>query len=67
MVGYGWADKQQVQYMVRRILNLNGSPQADAADGLACAICHAYTQSVTSAMGDNVADRYSVHGRLRIS
>ncbi len=67
VVGYGWADKLQVQYMVRRILNLKGSPQADAADGLACAICHAYTQSVTSAMGDNVADRYSVHGRLRIS
>lgn len=65
VVGYGWADKEQVQYMVRQILKLAGSPQADAADALACAICHSYTASVTSAMGTDVANRYSVHGRLR--
>jgi len=65
VVGYGWAQKEQVQYMVRNILRLSGSPQADAADALACAICHAFTYSVTSAMGGGVAERYSVHGRLR--
>ncbi len=65
VVGYGWADKTQVQYMVKSILHLAGNPQADAADALACAICHAYTSQVTSAMGQSVADKYSVHGRLR--
>ena len=65
VVGYGWADKTQVQYMVKNILHLAGNPQADAADALACAICHAYTSAVTGAMGQSVADKYSVHGRLR--
>ncbi len=41
--GYGAADKLQVQEMVCRILNLEVTPQADAADGLACAICHAHS------------------------
>ena len=42
VVGYGQADKSQVQHMVRTILALDGTPQADAADALACAICHAH-------------------------
>lgn len=41
VVGYGKADKVQVQHMVQRLLTLEGSPSADAADALACAICHA--------------------------
>ena len=41
VVGYGAASKQQVQHMVRLLLNLDRSPQADAADALAIAICHA--------------------------
>ncbi len=43
VVGSGHADKTQVQEMVRRLLNLEGKLQADAADALACAICHAHT------------------------
>lgn len=44
VVGYGGADKQQVQYMVQRILGLACSPEPDdAADALAVAICHAHT------------------------
>lgn len=42
VVGNGHADKEQVQEMVRRLLHLEGTPQADAADALACAICHAH-------------------------
>lgn len=42
VVGYGKANKEQVQHMVRRLLQLPGDPQADAADALACAICHAH-------------------------
>lgn len=41
VVGYGAANKQQVQHMVGVLLNLSSSPQADAADALAIAICHA--------------------------
>ncbi len=42
VVGNGHAKKEQVQEMVRRLLRLEGSPSADAADALACAICHAH-------------------------
>lgn len=42
VVGNGHASKQQVQYMVRRLLALQGEPRPDAADALACAICHAH-------------------------
>jgi crossover junction endodeoxyribonuclease RuvC len=42
VVGYGKAHKEQVQHMVQRRLLLDASPGADAADALACAICHAH-------------------------
>jgi crossover junction endodeoxyribonuclease RuvC len=41
VVGKGNASKEQVQFMVRRLLNLAGDIQADAADALAIALCHA--------------------------
>jgi len=42
VVGTGRAAKMQVQAMVQHLLSLDGSPAADAADALACAICHAH-------------------------
>ena len=42
VVGTGHARKEQVQEMVRRLLRLAGHPSPDAADALACAICHAH-------------------------
>ena len=42
VVGNGHAKKEQVQEMVRRLLTLPGVPGTDAADALACAICHAH-------------------------
>lgn len=42
VVGNGQADKAQVQHMVKRLLALAGDPSPDAADALACAICHAH-------------------------
>ncbi len=42
VVGNGHAHKQQVVHMVQRLLNLPAEPKADAADALACAICHAH-------------------------
>jgi crossover junction endodeoxyribonuclease RuvC len=42
VVGNGHAAKEQVQHMVKRLLALPGDPAPDAADALACAICHAH-------------------------
>lgn len=42
VVGHGKAAKQQVAHMVMRLLMLPGEPGSDAADALACAICHAH-------------------------
>jgi crossover junction endodeoxyribonuclease RuvC len=42
VVGKGHAKKEQVQQMVKRLLALPGVPGTDAADALACAICHAH-------------------------
>ncbi len=43
VVGYGRADKSQIQMMVRRLLSLQEEPQPnDAADALAIALCHAF-------------------------
>jgi crossover junction endodeoxyribonuclease RuvC len=43
VVGYGKADKKQVQFMVRALLGLSVVPQPDdAADALAVAICHGH-------------------------
>lgn len=64
VVGYGSAQKEQVQYMVKSILRLNGTPQVDASDALACAICHAYTYRVTGKMV-GVSIGSSVRGRYR--
>jgi crossover junction endodeoxyribonuclease RuvC len=44
VVGYGLAAKEQVQFMVMRLLKLDVAPDsADAADALAIAICHLHT------------------------
>jgi crossover junction endodeoxyribonuclease RuvC len=43
VTGKGGAEKEQVQHMVQILLDLPGKPQADAADALAIAITHAYS------------------------
>ncbi len=44
VVGYGRAEKKQIQEMTKRILNLDSVPKPDdTADALAMAICHAHT------------------------
>jgi crossover junction endodeoxyribonuclease RuvC len=42
VVGNGHAQKEQVQEMVKRLLNLPANPSPDSADALACAVCHAH-------------------------
>ncbi|MCL5260471.1 MAG: crossover junction endodeoxyribonuclease RuvC [Gammaproteobacteria bacterium] len=44
VVGFGAAEKPQVQQMVKMLLKLNALPQADEADALAVALCHAQTR-----------------------
>ena len=43
VVGTGSAAKEQVQHMVRVLLGMDYKPPVDAADALACAICHLHT------------------------
>lgn len=53
IVGYGKADKRQMQEMVRIMLGLADIPQPDdAADALAVALCHAQTRQFTAHIGD---------------
>ena len=52
VVGYGLATKEQVQFMVARLLALKELPQpADAADALAIAICHIHTAQTLELQG----------------
>ncbi len=49
VVGYGNAEKKQIQYMIQRILNMKECPKPDdAADALALAICHAHAEKLRS-------------------
>lgn len=48
VVGYGKADKEQIQKMVKMLLTLPTLPAKDAADALAVAICHAHTWKPSS-------------------
>lgn len=51
VVGFGAAKKTQVQDMVKRLLNLSEDLQADAADALAVALCHAHTRLSLQSLG----------------
>ncbi len=51
VVGRGHAQKDQVKHMVKVLLQLSGTPQADAADALACALCHAQRTQTGRAAG----------------
>jgi crossover junction endodeoxyribonuclease RuvC len=52
VVGYGLAKKEQVQFMVSRLLSMKELPEPpDAADALAIAICHIHTAQTLSHQG----------------
>ena len=63
VVGTGGATKEQVQHMVCSILKLPGTPQADAADALAVALCHAHSYDSLLKMSGQA--KKTVRGRLR--
>ncbi len=50
VVGRGRADKTQVQHMMRVLLKLRVTPDVDASDALAAAVCHAHHQQMQSAL-----------------
>ena len=52
VVGTGAADKEQVQHMVTRLLRLPATPQEDASDALAAALCHINGEQARALTGD---------------
>ncbi|MDP5239173.1 crossover junction endodeoxyribonuclease RuvC [Uliginosibacterium sp. 31-16] len=64
VVGYGKANKEQVQHMVKRLLQLEGDPQADAADALAVAISHAHGGSMAGGLATAVKSARKRGARL---
>ncbi len=63
VVGTGAADKTQVQHMVKSILKLAATPQADAADALAVALCHAHSYDSLAKLAGQASK--TVRRRLR--
>jgi len=55
VVGTGAAAKEQVQHMVRHLLDLPALPPEDAADALACALCHVQVGGALKRLGKNRA------------
>ena len=55
VVGTGSATKEQVQHMVRCMLELDGDPAPDAADALATALCHANQRRLRSVLRGSTA------------
>lgn len=52
VVGYGNADKNQVQQMIRALLNMKDIPRPDdAADALAVAVCHIHSYRMADLLG----------------
>ena len=50
VVGTGAASKDQIQHMIRHLLNLEGDPSVDSADALAAALCHANRRRMNRAI-----------------
>lgn len=62
VVGKGSAAKEQVQHMIRVLLNLRSEPRADQADALAVALCHSHVRATLHRIP--LAERVQA-GRLR--
>ncbi len=65
LVGYGRADKTQVQEMVRRLLQLPARPGADAADALGLAITHAHAAKALQRLAQADGTSGAVGGKYK--
>ncbi|QBQ53988.1 crossover junction endodeoxyribonuclease RuvC [Nitrosococcus wardiae] len=57
VVGRGDAAKSQIQYMIRLLLKLPSEPATDAADALACALCHGHAGPLLAGLAGQVRGR----------
>ncbi len=55
VVGTGAATKEQIQHMVKAMLELQGDPAPDAADALATALCHAHQRRIRASLSNHAA------------
>lgn len=55
VVGTGAATKDQIQHMVRAMLDLKGDPSPDAADALAAALCHGHQRRISASLDAHTA------------
>lgn len=67
LVGRGHAEKEQVKHMVKVLLELSGNPQADAADALACAVCHAHHSQRARQAAGPLSPRWRVRRSMRVA
>ena len=65
IVGQGHARKEQIQEMVKRLLQLPGLPGKDAADGLGLAICHAHAGSSFAAISKAATVSRRTHAQFK--
>jgi crossover junction endodeoxyribonuclease RuvC len=65
VVGYGRAEKGQVQAAVQRLLSLAAEPGPDEADALAAALCHGLAGVFQARIADAVSLRGVTRGRGR--
>lgn len=64
VVGYGGAEKRQIQHMMQTLLKLSGLPQSDAADALAVALCHGQmTRGLTMNKGGSTMNKTDIMNR----
>jgi len=59
VVGSGRAEKQQVQHMIKVLLNLTETPPTDASDALAVAVCHAHVRGTVIKTGEALRGSWS--------
>jgi crossover junction endodeoxyribonuclease RuvC len=65
VAGYGHADKQQMQLMVRALLSMTETPEpADAADALAVALCHVQSAQFRARIENGTAQSKSGDSRV---
>lgn len=67
VVGSGGASKEQVQHMIKLLLNLKSKQQADQADALAVAISHAHAGHINNKLGAIASRRKKSTARRKVA